>query len=74
MKITKKGTPAGERKWVGSCYSCNSEAEAKQSEMTHITSCQREGSFSWEVCPVCGAGDKATGYNGMLFYPKSGER
>ena len=73
MKITKRGTPAGDRKWIGGCGSCNSKAEAKQSEMTHITHDQREGGlFSWEKCPACGAGDKSTGYGGMLFYPVEG--
>ena len=68
MKITKRGTPATDRKWVGRCRSCNSEAEATQSEMTNITHSVREGSsFSWERCPVCGAGSK-DGYGGMLFY------
>ena len=28
MKITKKGTPPGERIWKGRCHSCGSEAEA----------------------------------------------
>lgn len=79
MKITKKGTPASERVWVGTCRSCNSEAEAQESEMTHINydmmkagaSGKREGgSYSWEKCPVCGVGG-VTGYGGMLFYPKS---
>ena len=73
MKITKRGTPETEKTWRGSCYSCKSEAEAAQSEMTHITHCQREGSFSWEICPVCSKGDKATGYGGMLFYPVKGQ-
>lgn len=75
MRITKRGMLPGERKWTGHCWQCNSDAEAEQSEMTHITYDQREGgSFSWEKCPVCGAGDKATGYGGMLFYPETGER
>ena len=75
MKITKRGTPASERKWIGSCRSCNSEAEAEHSEMTHIVHDQREGGpFSWERCPVCGAGHKLTGYGGMLFYPATGEQ
>ncbi len=70
MKITKQGTPASERVWLGTCRSCNSEAEATESEMTHINYDQREGgSFSWEKCPVCGIGG-ITGYGGMLFYPK----
>jgi hypothetical protein len=77
MKITKKGTPASERVWLGTCRSCESEAEATEFEMTHITydrssfGAKREGSFfSWEKCPVCGAGGD-TGYGGMLFYQKS---
>jgi len=75
MKITKRGTPPDELSWAGRCRNCNSEAEANQSEMTHITHDQREGgSFSWETCPVCQAGDKATGYGGMLFYPKDHSR
>ena len=73
MKITKKGIPANERVWAGTCRNCNSEAEAQESEMTHITYDQREGgSFSWERCPVCGIGG-STGYGGMLFYPKSNQ-
>ena len=71
MKITKQGTLPGDWVWVGSCHTCNSEAEATQAEMTHITHDQREGnSFSWEKCPACGVGDTSTGYGGMLFYPK----
>lgn len=71
MKITHRGTPATERIWVGTCRGCKSEAEATESEMTHITHDQREGgAFSWEKCPVCGNGDKG-GYGGMLFYPKA---
>ena len=70
MKITKKGTLPSERVWVGTCRSCKSEAEAQESEMTHITDDPRERtSFSWEKCPVCGLGG-ITGYGGMLFYPE----
>ncbi len=70
MKITKKGTLPSERVWVGTCRNCKSEAEATESEMTHINYDQREGSsFSWKKCPVCGAGT-GSGYGGMLFYPK----
>lgn len=71
MRITKRGTPPGERIWNGTCNACRSEAEAKESELKHVTHCQREGSFSWEICPVCGAGDKSSGYGGMIFYPAS---
>ena len=75
MEITRKGTPPSERVWLGSCHNCGSEAKAKQSEMKNITYDQREGgSFSWEKCPVCGAGDKATGYGGILFYPVKSEQ
>jgi hypothetical protein len=69
MKITKQGIVPGQREWAGSCATCNSEAEAKESEMTHIKDDIREGGrFSWEVCPVCGSGNES-GYGGMLFYP-----
>lgn len=68
MKITHKGVPPGERIWKGECVSCKSRAEATQLELKNITHDQREGSFSWEICPVCNAGN-AKGYGGMLFYP-----
>lgn len=70
MKITKRGVPAGQRVWVGICHQCGSEAEANQSELNNITHDQREGSFSWELCPVCGRGND-DGYGGMLFHPKT---
>lgn len=72
MEITKRGTLPGERKWRGKCHNCGSEAIAKQSELTKITHDQRDGSLAWEKCPVCGAGDKSSGYGGMIFYPLSG--
>lgn len=69
MKITKQGIPPGDRKWIGKCRTCNSEAEATGSEMQNIKYDQREGgSFCWQKCPVCNAGG-ASGYGGMLFYP-----
>lgn len=68
MKITKRGTPQGDRPWKGTCRSCGSEAEATESELTHVQHEQRDGSFSWEVCPVCGVGG-TNGYGGMMFYP-----
>lgn len=75
MEIIRKGKPPGERVWIGDCRSCKARAKAKQSEMKHITHDHREGgSFSWEKCPACGAGDNATGYGGMLFYPKANEQ
>lgn len=75
MEITRKGTPPSERVWRGSCTNCGSEAKAKQSEMKNISHDQREGGFfSWEKCPVCGFGDNATGYGGMLFYPIKSEQ
>lgn len=72
MKITKHGQIPGEKVWVGRCQNCKSEAEATQAELTHITHDQREGSCSWEKCPVCEVGGK-NGYGGMLFYPKDGK-
>lgn len=69
MEITNPATPKGERVWKGRCRECKSEAQARENEMKNIQHDYREGgSFSWEVCPVCGAGD-VTGYGGMLFYP-----
>lgn len=71
MQVTKIGTKPDERKWFGECRVCKSEATANGSEMNHITLDQREGgSFSWEKCPVCGAGGKDSGYGGMIFYPE----
>lgn len=70
MKITYVGIPARDRIWVGECNNCESRAEAKQSELNHITNDPRDGSFSWEKCPVCEKGED-TGYGGMLFHPKS---
>jgi hypothetical protein len=69
MKITKRGIPLAERKWIGKCAKCGSEAEAMEAELTHITHDQRDGSFSWEICPVCKAGNPKTGYGGMCFHP-----
>lgn len=70
MKITKRSLEDG-RIWIGRCRVCKSEAEAKQSEMTHVTYDMRDNiSFSWEKCPVCEAGEESSGYGGMLFYPK----
>lgn len=71
MKIIHRGTPEKDRVWTGNCHSCGSVAEATQSELTNITHDQRDGPFSWEKCPVCGAGNKSLGnHNGMIFYPK----
>lgn len=70
MEIIKRGKTKDEKIWMGSCRQCKSEAKAVEAEMTHITHDQREGgSFSWEKCPVCGAGSNS-GYGGMLFYPE----
>ncbi len=69
MKVTKVGTKPSENLWVGSCGNCGSEAEATQAELKKIQTCQKDGSWVWEVCPVCGAGDNR-GYGGMIFYPK----
>ena len=66
MKITKPSAPPSI--WRGVCRACQAEAEAVRPEMTHITEDQREGGrFSWETCPECGAGEKGSGYGGMLF-------
>lgn len=55
--------------WRGTCTSCRSVVEAREGELTHITHTQRDGSFSWEKCPVCNVG-RDSGYGGVLFYPK----
>lgn len=65
MKITKRGVPNW-NVWEGRCSKCNSEAQATEDELTSIYRCQRNGSHSWEKCPVCGAGPNY----GMLFKPK----
>lgn len=69
MDVIKTGTKPEDRKWLGKCRSCKSEAMATEGELKHITHDTREGGrFSWEKCPVCGAGANS-GYGGMLFYP-----
>ena len=73
MKVTKMGTKPNDKVWIGRCNSCKSEAEATTSELKHITSDFREGGqFSWEKCPVCGAGTN-DGFGGMIFYPKASD-
>lgn len=70
MDITKRGVPPSERKWSGVCRACGSEAEARESELKNITHDWRDGgSFAWMKCPVCDAGEKDSGYGGMIFYP-----
>lgn len=65
IRVTKRGNPPSERIWKGTCRACQSEGEALENELTNITHDQREGgAFSWEKCPVCGAGP----YGGMIFY------
>jgi hypothetical protein len=68
MKVINRGIPSSERLWRGTCCNCKSEVEAKERELKHITYDQRDGSFSWEVCPVCRAGN-ITGYGGICFHP-----
>lgn len=68
MKVTRVGQIPANRIWVGTCRNCKSEAEAVESELTHITYDQRDGAFSWEKCPVCGVGE-GNGYGGMCFQP-----
>lgn len=72
MKITKQGVKKQDVKWVGSCRVCNTEFEADGHEITHEESDWRGTgeSFSWEICEHCGAGDKLTGYGGVLLHPK----
>jgi hypothetical protein len=60
-----------EKVWIGKCNVCKSEVEATTDELKNITTklFREGGHFSWEKCPICGSGT-ATGYGGMLFYPK----
>lgn len=71
MRITKRGTRVADRAWTGHCPQCDSEATAKQGELTNITADLRSGEhFSWEKCPVCGGGDPGmNNWGGMIFYP-----
>lgn len=70
MEITYRGTPKKERIWHGRCRECGSTAIAKQSELIHVSTDQRDGEFSWMTCPVCNAGSDSDGHGGMLFYPR----
>lgn len=69
MKVTRVGQIPSNRIWFGTCVNCRSEAEAVESELTNIVYDQRCGGFSWEKCPVCGAGVE-NGYGGMCFHLK----
>lgn len=71
MKIIRHGDSLKERIWVGKCRHCNSVAEARESELQHITWDSRKGNYlSREVCPVCCAGGIGNANDGMLFSPK----
>lgn len=71
MKLIKKGqSDPKTRIWGGFCGRCKSEFEEVESELTHIDHSRREGSWSWEKCPECNAGDNASGYGGICFFPK----
>lgn len=71
MRITKVGNKINTI-YQGVCYKCDSEAEAVEDELTGLVNDQREGKFSWEICPVCKANTVINGknYGGMLFMPK----
>ena len=72
MRITKKGRAPSEMIWTGKCQVCNTEFEADGHEIKHQeTNFHEGGAFSWEVCEYCGAGDKSTGFGGVLLYPKT---
>ena len=75
MVITKRGRIVSSKvdaPWRGICRACSSEAEAALWEMTSIIDMDPFGFalFSWEECPVCGAGGPGRG-GGMLFHPES---
>lgn len=71
MKIIRRGPKPSDRAWEGHCSKCDSDATATQSELTNITDDFRDGGqFSWEKCPVCGAGEPSLkNWGGMIFYP-----
>ena len=62
MIIIKRGILPAEREWKGTCYTCKSVIEAKQSELNQIENDQRDGEWGKAKCPVCNSL--------MNFYPK----
>lgn len=52
MKIIKKGTPPSDKVYEGTCRSCKTVVEFKQSE-GKVTHDQRDGNFVSVRCPVC---------------------
>lgn len=75
MKLIKKGQNPATRVWTGNCSKCRSVFEAFESELTKIIHSQRDGPFSWEKCPECGAGDESRGnWGGVCFEPKYHEQ
>lgn len=70
LTVISKGATKSEVVWSGSCRQCNSVCECVGSDITKETFDSREGgSFSWEKCPVCGAGASGSNYGGLLMYP-----
>lgn len=52
MKIIHRGELPEERVWTGTCSTCHSIIEAKETEV-EIYDCQREGRSGSAKCPVC---------------------
>jgi hypothetical protein len=60
MEIIKQGKLPEDRMWQGECFTCNTMAKAKQSELK-VTYEQRDGPIGTHACPVCN--------KTMHFYP-----
>ena len=78
LRITERRPPPSEEEvWEGECRNCHSKAECVRSDITNY----RKGDhttdyepFSWEVCPVCRAGESSNGYGGLAMYPVDKDR
>lgn len=52
MKILEKGTPPKERKYVLTCYNCQTKFEFLEKEGKLVCD-QRDGNYLSIDCPVC---------------------
>jgi hypothetical protein len=68
MKLIRKGSPDARRIWRGKCETCRSVFECEERELTSIQRSQRDGDFSWETCPECGASLKCSGKGACILF------
>lgn len=56
MKVIIRGTPPSEKQYTGKCHICSSVLMYQRSEVSKITSDQRDGDshILEDECPVCG--------------------